>query len=330
MDATIKKRKRVKHTRFPNGFGSIVFLKGNRRKPYCARKTKGFNEKGYPQYLVVGYYETFEDAFVALSEFNHIPYQPDKQKFIEVADKWYEEFEAGQAETTLQNYRASRKKCEPIHKKKIKDITSAELQAIVSEQTAGTQAEVIKYLHQVFHYALQKDIIGKDPTMYLKKTGKTETKRNPFTAKEVRAIWDMEDTPLKRAVLVMLYTGVRIGDLYAISEVHENYIITGSKTEAGKNRIIPIHSKIRPFSDIFEHPYYTTKGSLANAFRRKFPGHSPHDTRRAFISRCVECGIDGTVARKITGHKGQDVHEISYTFLQDPEFLCGEIEKLCY
>lgn len=330
MDATIKKRKRVKHTRFPNGFGSIVFLKGNRRKPYCARKTKGFNEKGYPQYLVVGYYETFEDAFVALSEFNHIPYQPDKQKFIDVADKWFDDYKADQSESTLQNYRASRKKCEPIHKKKIKEITSAELQALVSAQTAGTQAEVIKYLHQVFHYAMRNDIIVKDPTELIGRTAFTETKRNPFTKEEVRAIWEMPESPIKEAVLVMLYTGLRIGELYKITEIHDTYIITGSKTDAGKNRIIPIHSKIRPFSDIFEHPHYSSKNGLAKAFRRTFIGHSPHDTRRAFVSRCVECGIDGTVARKIAGHSGQDVHETAYTFLKDPEFLCQEIEKLCY
>ena len=165
MKATIKKRKPVKHTRFPNGFGSIVFLKGNRRKPYCARKTKCFNEKGYPQYLIVGYFETFEEAFVALSEFNHIPYQPDKQTFIEVADKWYTEFEKDQAETTLKNYKSSRKKCEPLYKKRIRDITAAELQDLVSAQTAGVQGELIKYLHQVFH--LQKDTDEHHQTYHL-------------------------------------------------------------------------------------------------------------------------------------------------------------------
>lgn len=330
MRATIKKRKPVKHTRFPNGFGSIVFLKGNRRKPYCARKTKCFNEKGYPQYLIVGYFETFEEAFVALSEFNHIPYQPDKQTFIEVADKWYADFEKDQAESTLTNYKSSRKKCVPIHKKKIKEITASELQSLVSDQSPGTQAEVIKYLHQVFRYAIKRDIVGKDPTTLLKKTATTTTKRNPFTKEEVRAIWNMPDSYVKRITLVLLYTGMRIGELYTISEIHDNYIISGEKTEAGKNRIVPLHSKIRQFKDDFENPKYSSKDSLYQAFCKLFPGHTPHDTRRAFVSRCVECGIDGTVARKITGHRGEDVHENSYTFLNDPDFLCQEIEKIIY
>ena len=40
----------------PNGYGSVVKLSGNRRKPYCARKTSGWNDKGYPIYSVIGYY----------------------------------------------------------------------------------------------------------------------------------------------------------------------------------------------------------------------------------------------------------------------------------
>ena len=40
----------------PNGFGSIVKLSGNRRKPYAVRKTIGWNEKGHPIYMMIGYY----------------------------------------------------------------------------------------------------------------------------------------------------------------------------------------------------------------------------------------------------------------------------------
>ena len=35
----------------PNGYGSVVKLSGNRRKPFCARKTSGWNEKGHPIYF---------------------------------------------------------------------------------------------------------------------------------------------------------------------------------------------------------------------------------------------------------------------------------------
>lgn len=38
----------------PNGYGTVVKLSGNRRKPYAVRKTLGFNEKGYPIYKSIG------------------------------------------------------------------------------------------------------------------------------------------------------------------------------------------------------------------------------------------------------------------------------------
>lgn len=326
MQVNIKKRKRVRHTRFPNGFGSISYLSGNRRRPYWVKKTVGFTEKGYPKYLTIGYFETFEDAFVALCEYNHEPYNIDKQLFIDVSDKWYEEFAGNQADITLTNYRLSCKKCAPLHEKLIREITADELQELVSKQSAGTQAEVIKYLHQVFKYAMRKEFIKKDPSVYLRKTGVTETRRNPFTPEEVRAIWEMPESVMRNGALIMLYTGMRVGEFNTISEVHDNYIIAGEKTEAGKNRIIPLHPKIRPL--ISNAPKW--KRTPAREFAAMFPGHTPHDCRRTFISRCVECGVDPVVSRKIVGHAGKDVHENVYTFLNNPAFLCKEVEKIYY
>lgn len=327
MQASIKKRKKVHHTKFPNGFGSVTYLNGNRRRPYWARKTTGFTEKGYPTYLTIGYFETFDQAFVALCEYNNEPYDVEARNatFEEIADRWYEDYlKEEHAYYTLKNYRTSRPKCEPLFNRKINDITLDELQDLVSSVSSGTQALVINYLRQVFHFALKRDIIKKDPTQYLKKTANTAPKRNPFTVEEVRAIWNLPESEVRNKTLVMLYTGMRVGEFQTISEIHENYIVAGEKTDAGKNRIIPLHPLIRPLirTEWFASSY--------RSFVSLFPEHSPHDCRRTFISRCVECGIDGTVARKITGHAGKDIHERAYTFLNDPEFLCREIEKLCY
>lgn len=330
MQANIKKRKRVKHTRFPNGFGSITYLSGNRRRPYWVKKTTGFNSAGHPIYLTIGYFETFDEAFVALCEYNHEPYDVKGREmtFSEVAEKWAtDHIEQGSlSEHTIANYRASEKKCETISNRRIVDITADELQDLVGKQAIGSQKEIIKYLHQVFRLALQKEIIKKDPTTYLHTTGTIETKRNPFTVDEVRAIWNMPESEMRNGTLIMLYTGMRVSEFSTISEMHENYIVAGEKTKAGKNRIIPLHTKIRPLMQ--SCPRWSE--SPHREFVKMFPGHSPHDCRRTFISRCVECGIDGTVARKITGHAGKDVHERAYTFLNDPAFLCREIEKICY
>jgi len=37
----------------PNGFGTVVKLKGNRRNPYIVKKTKGWDSRGYPIFDVI-------------------------------------------------------------------------------------------------------------------------------------------------------------------------------------------------------------------------------------------------------------------------------------
>ena len=56
--------------RLPNGYGSVYKLSGNRRKPWAARKTVGFNDKGQPIYIYVGYYKTRGEALQGLAEYN--------------------------------------------------------------------------------------------------------------------------------------------------------------------------------------------------------------------------------------------------------------------
>lgn len=339
MKATIKKRKRVKHTRFPNGFGSVSWLGENRRRPYCARKTKGFNDKGHPIYMVIGYYETFEEAFVALSEYNKNPYDPiDKSiTFGEAADRWFSEYKKfppngkEAAENTIIYYEGRLKNCEPLRDFQLKDLSVSAMQTFISEQKAGTQRHIITLCNQIFNWAVKNDIIERNPMKFVHTTAVKETKRNPFTPEEVRAIWDMEDSPIRTMALIMLYTGMRVGELYTVSEVHDNYFIAGEKTEAGINRMIPLHPKIRQFADTLRvPPVYANRTTITRVFNETFPGHTPHDCRRTFISRCVECGVDGTVSRKITGHAGKDIHESVYTFLKDPDFLCREVEKIEY
>lgn len=53
--------------RLPNGYGSVVKMSGNRRRPYAVRKTDGFNEKGYPIYKIIGYTETKEEGLSLLA-----------------------------------------------------------------------------------------------------------------------------------------------------------------------------------------------------------------------------------------------------------------------
>ena len=76
----------------PNGYGTVFKLKGNRRRPFVARKTKGYNEKGHPQDITIGYYAKRAEALKALANFNFNPALADFKEltFIELYEKWKE------------------------------------------------------------------------------------------------------------------------------------------------------------------------------------------------------------------------------------------------
>ena len=69
-----------KRMKFPNGFGSISELSGNRRRPWAVRKTIS----GHSVYL--GYFASFDDAITFLVDYNKNPavYQPDLITFADV------------------------------------------------------------------------------------------------------------------------------------------------------------------------------------------------------------------------------------------------------
>ena len=68
--------------RLPNGYGSVVKMSGNRRRPYAVRKTDGFNEKGYPIYKIIGYTETKEEGLSLLAKYNESPWNINEQKIV--------------------------------------------------------------------------------------------------------------------------------------------------------------------------------------------------------------------------------------------------------
>ena len=71
----------------------------------------------------------------------------------------------------------------------------------------------------------------------------------PFTSAELKKIWDKADKgdTTAAAVLILSYTGMLPGELLSLdisTHIHshgqQRYFKTGSKTEAGKDRIIPL------------------------------------------------------------------------------------------
>ncbi|MFR0079451.1 MAG: tyrosine-type recombinase/integrase [Veillonella parvula] len=99
-------------------------------------------------------------------------------------------------------------------------------------------------------------------------------------------------------ILILLYTGLRIGELLNLrkQDIHRRssyLIVRHAKTKAGEGRIIPIHHRIMP---LIEQVYTSTEAYLFTisytTFHKNFKDimkqlnckHTIHDTRHTFAS----------------------------------------------
>lgn len=104
---------------------------------------------------------------------------------------------------------------------------------------------------QLYKWAIENDIVEKNYAQFVE-VGEITTKieRMPFTEAEIEKLWRNLDKPYVDTLLIMIYSGLRIGELLDITcdnvDINKRIIIGGKKTKAGIDRAIPIHHRILP------------------------------------------------------------------------------------
>ena len=124
------------------------------------------------------------------------------------------------------------------------------------------------------------------------------------------------------------------------------------KTTAGKDRLIPIHSKIRYLvksrydeaqslnsdylfncTDAMKSGKFLSYDKYAVRFRKAMSileldsRHRPHDPRKTFVSMANESEVNEHVIKLLIGHSDKDITEKTYTD-RSIENLKKEIEKI--
>lgn len=329
---------RKKHNlKLPNKFGGIVYLGSRRRKPYGVRITTGWNNKNRQTYKYLGYFEEYIDAMEFLIEFNKNPYDIDAKTITlkQIYDDWNKRHFDKVSLHSKRAYISAFKKCEHLYKMPFVDLRTKHFQDIVdpmqSVSTAQMFRNVIKMLYQ---YALKHDIVDKDYSAFIEMPNvKKKHNKNPFTPDEINALWIYKENDARDVLLILLYTGMRISELLEmkIEDVHldERYMIGGVKTEAGRNRIIPIHKDIVPIikkrlnnNYLFQgiksknKYFYSHMSILINkVFKDLKIEHTIHETRHTFISQADRLELNKVTLKKIVGHsiRGSDITNDTYT-----------------
>ena len=321
--------------RHPNGWGTVARLSGNRRRPFVVRKTKGWDDRGYPEYLTIGYFETREQGLIALAEFNKAPYDVDAQKTTleELFALWEEKKAHKLGTSSRQSLKSAYKHCKALYRMKYRDIRSFHMQDTIDNcgKSYSTQGAIKALWAHLDRFALELDIINKSYAQLTAAAPVPETSKRPFTDDEVAAIWKSQNQKWVDSVLVFLYSGWRISELLELT--CENVDLTagtmrgGTKTKAGKDRVVPIHSRIvevvkRRYDEggeyLFEYngkkvsnsQYYALWNEIMEAHGMT---HTPHECRHTFRSRLDSAGANKVCIDRIMGHVNKDTGERIYT-----------------
>ena len=299
-----------------NGMGTVVKLKGNRRRPYACRKTVGFNEKGYPIYKYLSYHKTRREAENALREYNEDPYSLNQKTFAEVYELWYE-FK-GYDERQGNRYKNAFKRAEPLHDYRMNELTLPVIQGFFDrlETTKANISNIRSLLNGLIDYSVKRGLLPLSALEIMKlvessaKEETNSTEKKAFTYEEIRDLWKDLGNRYKKIMLFYIYTGLRYSELLN-AEWHEWYISIGKAKTAAGIREVPLSDKALSLLPLPEMPDYN---SYYAVLKNKY-GHMPHDTRHTFISLMTEAGVDSRIIKKIVGHKADDLTEDVYTHI---------------
>jgi integrase len=329
-----------------NGFGSIVCLDKTgkkRRKPWGVRITTGWKDgKQVRKYL--GFYTTQTEALMALAEYhkNGVDLDLSKLTIDDIYQRWIKRIEQKDlSDSVLRTHRMTYNKMGNLLNKQIKNVKTAHLQTWLDEVEAkpSTKSKMKSTLIQIFDYAATNDIVSKNYATFLEVNGKVEKTGAIFTPGEIKQLWDMKDRFEARLLLIMIYTGMRIGEVLAVKREHinfeEQYITGGNKTKAGKNRVIPIHNDLM---DLIKEQLGDGDWLIRNSHGGKVAysgihgehkafmneigqSHKFHDARKTAVSLMHSANIPMETIRVIVGHSGKGVTEKVYLYKNPKELV---------
>ncbi len=322
--------------RMPNGYGGVSKLSGNRRKPFVARVTDSYTDEGVQKYKTLGYFKTKQEALAELAKYNKTKYDIDLKKltFAEVFKEWSDSHFKDISQSAINGYKMAYKKCEDIHNIRFVDLRKTHLQKVIDKIAKYSIRKSVRVLLNVLYtYAYDNDIVEKkySKTIDIGKPVKVYEKI-PFSKEEINEIWKNKDNITGiDTVLILIYTGMRINELLQIENakinLEERYIIGGEKTDAGKDRVIPISKKILPLIKARYNPdnkylitdeqgkpisYYAYKRYIWEPVMEQLNfsnPHTPHTTRHTTATMLSNARgengepIDTLTIKYILGHK---------------------------
>lgn len=343
-----------KKRRRPKGSGTVYKMSGKRNsKPYIAVTS---NRE------TLGTYSTAGEAVQALDAYNNqnVPLSRMKYTFSDVYKKWSDAHYKEVGEKGRKSYELAYKKAKCLWNVPIRNMVTEDYQTVIDDLVAlGMSRSMCEKQRQLFSqickWSMANGIISHNFAEELKLPAGPGKKTRVLTKEEISRIWeisnDKEDDmcQIARISIVLYYTGMRINELLSMrrDDVHldKGYLIGGEKTDAGKERMIPILEPIRIIladwmldsigSDLLlpaaRGGKQRSESATEKAFKRLMQrcgieGAVPHTMRHTAATRLVQGKAAPTAVQAILGHADFSTTANYYTG-HDAEFLKKEMEK---
>lgn len=374
------RNKNNKRRRLPNGFGQISEIKNrNLRNPFRVMISVGKDSSGRPICKPLkpdSYFPTYNDAYAALVEYNKNPYDLNPSITMkELYEQWIIEY--AKAVKSTRSMASAWGYCSTVYNMRVKDIRARHVKSCINEGVSKVRGEekspsasmknLIKSLFNLMlDYAVEYELVDRNYSRTFNLSEETikeilTVKKDhiPFTDYEMRLLWEhVEDKILVDVLLIQCYSGWRPKELCLLELKNvdlKNWTFRGGiKTDAGIDRVVPIHSKIRHLVERkykealklgslylfnYDNPNTRSKSTALTyaRYRRGFDRirnelrldkeHRPHDGRKHFVTAAKKYGVDEYAIKYMVGHKISDITEKVYT-QREFEWLKEEIEKI--
>lgn len=298
---------------------------------------------------------------------------PDKCKLSTIYKNWSARHYTKICFTTKEGYETAWKKISVFSHLHIQDITLDDWQSIFDNMAGyslSAQKKLQVLISQLYKYAEVRGLVRFNISKGIFLDGIRSTETLPFEIHHIRKLRECAENKQNphwmtaRIVLMLIFTGYRPNELFSIRRsninLKRNYIISGSKTAAGRNRIVPILPQIRKYLvELYLQSSYTEddflfKGSKGAVFnlrnwrqrcfypmtydlgfnsyeqlqnKKLYPHYTPYSGRHTFATLSHQLGMDKEAIIKIMGHTDFSTTS-KYYIHTDIDYLKSEMMKL--
>lgn len=314
--------------RNPNGYGCVTKLKGNRSRPYVIKVTM-YDKEGHARQRPVGYAATEAEARILLAKYNNDPWDVHRETvtLTDIYQRWLIVKAPKLGKSTQGSLKSAFNHCSKYYGIKYRTMKAYQMQDCIDNCGCGysTQWAIKNLFGHLDRFAFEMNIIDKMHSQITTAPPIPDTTREPFTADQIAALWDISGEPWADTVLIYIYTGFRLTELLNMKSdqvnVEDRYFQGGIKSKAGKGRIVPIHSRIYPFIEqrlqqggVYllsldgKHLTQTKYYEFWNRIMEKIGADkTPHEARHTFETLLDNAGGNRKCIDMLMGHKSKDV-----------------------